>query len=225
MAAGAGEARYRSPTAEEIGLSPATHPIVSDTEAHIASEPYRTPLPQQASLNLPAPTPALDSPVQSQSEVWALRDQLQLLHAGLHPADSTRSELFARAMRHLQERDPKEAKEVRELVVGASRGLKAAFLRIEKLFEAPEFDPFGNEEDEPIPIASSLPIPPSLAALEPQAPLSPTRQAAARRSVGRTLRTELQEEKQRFFEAAKRHELPVGRKSKETHAASGGALV
>jgi hypothetical protein len=59
----------------------------------------------------------------------------------------------------------------------------------------------------------------------PALPLSPTRQAAARRAVGRSLRTELQAEKARFSKAAKRQELPLGRSSEKAMLASIAAYL
>jgi hypothetical protein len=55
--------------------------------------------------------------------------------------------------------------------------------------------------------------------------LSPTRQAAARRAVGRTLRSELEAEKGRFNAAAKRHELPTGRGSEKAMLAAIAAYL
>jgi hypothetical protein len=68
-------------------------------------------------------------------------------------------------------------------------------------------------------------IPDKSEPLVPALPLSPTRQAAARRTVGRSLRTELQAEKDRFSKAAKRQELPLGRSSEKAMIAAIAAYL
>lgn len=187
--------------------------------------------PTQASPVKTAPTSEIDA--------WALYGHLQQLHSELHPAQPELGASFADALRHLQSRDAGAAREVQALVKGASRHLKRAFGRLEEILEAPrppgaegeeEFDPFEDMEAGEVRHSAEHSAPEKDAAIngsaangaatsesattpsaEPATPLSPTRQAAARRTVGRTLRSELQFEKDRFSKAAKSQELLLGR--------------
>ena len=56
-------------------------------------------------------------------------------------------------------------------------------------------------------------------------PLSPTRHAAARRTVARTLKAELEFEKDRFTKSAKAHELPLGRSHQKAMLAALSAYL
>lgn len=185
-------------------------------------------------------SPAKAAPA-SEIDVWALYGHLQQLHSELHPAQPQRSASFADALRHLKSRDASAAREVQELVKGASRQLKRAIGRLEEILEAPlppgseseeEFDPFEDMEAGEVRHSPEYSAPENDTATngsatngsatngtikndsaansvaEPPPPLSPTRQAAARRTVGRTMRSELQFEKDRFSKAAKGQELP-----------------
>lgn len=169
----------------------------------------------------------------------------------MHPAKPEEATALARALRHLGARDPGGAHEVRQRVRDASRELKSALKRLEALLdghsaEDDEFDPFagmapsevrrgnspangnapasGNGNAHPNGHNGQMPPFPSVLS-SPEAPLSPGRQTAARKSVGRTLRSELTFERERFRQVAKAHELPLGRKhEKEMLAAIGSYL-
>ena len=171
--------------------------------------------------------------IPTETDAWALYGHLQQVHSELHPAGSERGASFANALRHVKGRDPGAAKEVQHLVKSASRQLKTAYQLMEVLLDGREIqngdeaDPFEDmapgevRHTAPAALIERLPTE-AKAEAEAEAeeapslsptPLSPTRQAAARRTVGRTLRSELEAEKDRFSKAAKTHELPLGRGS------------
>lgn len=158
---------------------------------------------------------------------WKLHERLKLSHGELHPAEKAERGSVAHAMRHLEHLDPEATFQVRELVSSASRCLKAAFSQIELTLEstldsstwrqgeakaeAQGVDPQGVEPQAALSGVLFTPDP---------APLSPTREAAARRTVGRDLRQELQAEKRGFFEAAKEQGLKIGGKHEKAMLAA-----
>ena len=194
-------------------------------------------------------TPSSTSPsrvaLPTETDAWALYGHLQQVHSELHPDQSERGASFANALRHVQGRDPGAAKEVQHLVKSASRQLKTAFELMEVVLDGREMasvegaDPFEDmapgevrhSEVRHTPLVATPQNSPAGAEVSEEAsllspaPLSPTRQAAARRLVGRTLRSELEAEKGRFNDAAKRHELPIGRGSEKVMLAAIAAYL
>jgi hypothetical protein len=163
-------------------------PAPSPVPAPPAPPPESTP--ESIPESIPESTRTAPPPRNGPQAAWRLRYRLKRAYQELHPLEAAEKHTVAQAVRYLEGTDPEAAQHIKDLVRTASGLLKAAGQRLDLALD-------GIPEPEP--------AAPRLTKLE--RPLSPTRKAAASRTLGRQIRTELESERRRFFAVARRYEL------------------